>query len=385
MKILFHHRTASKDGQNVHIEELTGALRRGGHEVVAVGPGVSGDADFGAGGGFVDALKQRLPKALYELLELAYTLVAYRRLKRAYLQHRPDVLYERYNLFLLTAPLLKRRFGVPVLLEVNAPLAHERSAFGGLALKRLADWSERRAWRSADYVLPVTDKLADFVREAGVAETRIRVVQNGIDRRRFPLGLDGGETRRRLGLEDKLVLGFTGFIRDWHGLHHVVDALAEPRDGPPLHFLVVGDGPARPALEARARELGIADRLTILGVVGRDDVASYIASFDIALQPRVVAYASPLKLFEYMALGRAIVAPDQDNIREILTDGEDALLFTPEDGQAFRAAITRLVDDALLRDRLGQAAARLIEARGYSWDGNAERVAELARELVGKD
>jgi hypothetical protein len=84
-------------------------------------------------------LRQALPKALYELLELAYSLLAYRRLSKAAKDFQPDVIYERYNLYLLAGVLLKRRLGIPLLLEVNAPLVFERSQHsGGLALPGLA-------------------------------------------------------------------------------------------------------------------------------------------------------------------------------------------------------------------------------------------------------
>lgn len=379
MKILYHHRTVSKDGQDVHITELINAFRRQGHDVVVVAPPAQRDAEFGAGGGKFDLIKKFIPRALYEILEFGYSVVAYRRLRAAYLEHRPDFLYERYSLFLMAGKWLKARYGVRYLLEVNAPLADERMAHDGLALHGFARWAEGSVWRAADRVLPVTDKLADFVRRAGVPEARIRVIPNGINTEMFSSGASGEDGRRELGLTDKTVLGFTGFIRSWHGLTRVVDAMAAMPERDDLHFLVIGDGPARSEIESYASEKRLADRVTTLGLVSRDRVSRYVATFDIALQPSVVDYASPLKLFEYMALGRAIVAPDQDNIREVLTDGEDAILFDPDDTGAFTAAIVRLCQDDALRERLGRAAAALIERREYTWAANARRVIELAR------
>ncbi|CAN0606422.1 unnamed protein product, partial [Ectocarpus sp. 12 AP-2014] len=169
------------------------------------------------------------------------------------------VLYERSNLFLLSGVWLKRRFKLPMLLEVNAPLFEERSKFGQVALKRLARWTEETAWREADFALPVTDVLADHLRQAGVPEERIRIIPNGINQDRFLKDIDTKAVRERLDLTERLVLGFTGFVREWHGLNHVVDLLAENRDGTRLHLLVVGDGPARESLEAQARSLGVSD------------------------------------------------------------------------------------------------------------------------------
>lgn len=377
MKVLYHHRTASKDGQDVHIEEMIAAMRNQGHEVIVVAPKMAEQSDFGHDGGMVALIKRLLPGALYELLELGYSVYAFRRLLRAYRAHRPDVLYERYNLFFFPGLWLKRLTGIPYLLEINAPLAHERGAYGGLKLKGLANWCERTVWRGADMTLPVTEVLARFVRNAGVGDQRIMVVPNGINRRRFPADLDGAGIRRELKLESKVVLGFTGFIREWHGLEHVVEAMAAMENRSDLHLLLVGDGPARRTVEEHARRLGMADNVTCLGLVTRDRVAECVAAFDIALQPKVVDYASPLKLFEYMGLGRAIVAPDQENIREVLTDDEDALLFRQDDMEHFRLQVMKLCRDPELRARLGRAAMRTIEDRGYTWDNNARRVLAL--------
>lgn len=382
MKILYHHRTRSKDGQNVHIEELIAALRRRGHEVVVAAPPVMADTAFGADAGFIGTLKSHLPKAFYELLEFGYGIVAYRRLKAAVKQHKPDVLYERYNLFLLSGVRLARRYRLPFLLEVNAPILQERRKFDGLSLQTLAAWTERAAWCAADYALPVTDCLADHLRAAGVAEERIRVIPNGINLDRFDADNDGGRVRGKLQLTGKVILGFTGFMRDWHGLERVIDVMAAAPNRDQLHFLVVGDGPARAALEDHAKTHGMADQLTVTGIVARDDVADYVAAFDIALQPQVVEYASPLKLFEYMALGRAIVAPDQRNIREVLTQGRDALLFDPANMEDFANAIRRLVSDGDLRQTLGRGAIDTIHARGFTWDANAARVEEIFASLL---
>jgi glycosyltransferase involved in cell wall biosynthesis len=150
----------------------------------------------------------------------------------------------------------------------------------------------------------------------------------------------------------------------------------------PLELVVVGDGPAVPALRQQAAALGVADRVQIVGLVAHEAIPGLVAGFDIALQPRVVAYASPLKLFEYMAAGKAIVAPDQPNIREVLVDGETALLFDPAASDTMWTAIRRLVADPLLRRGLGAAASAEIARRGYTWRANAQRVVAWADALT---
>jgi glycosyltransferase involved in cell wall biosynthesis len=382
MKILYHHRTRSKDGQYVHIEEMIDALRGLGHEVIVVAPTAMEKSDFGSDGGLVAWLKRHMPRFIYELMELAYSLLAYQRLSRAVREHRPDCLYERYNLFQPAGVWIKRRYHLPYLLEVNAPIFAERAHYDGISLSKIAHWSERYAWRNADIVLPVTQVLADIVQKEGVPPERITVIPNGINAERFGARSDTAEAKRALGLDGHLVLGFTGFVRDWHGMDKVIDFIASDGGQAHCHLLVVGDGPARADLEQQAKRLGIAEYVTFTGIVQRDDVARYVAAFDIALQPAVVAYASPLKLFEYLALGRAIVAPSQPNIREVLQDEVNALLFDPKDVAGLVKAIQRMMRDPALRERLAHKAAETITEQGLTWRANAQRVTQLAYGLM---
>jgi glycosyltransferase involved in cell wall biosynthesis len=320
----------------------------------------------------VALVKRLLPGTLGELAELAYNLPAYRRLKAVYLQEKPDFVYERCNLYFLAGAWLARRHGARLFLEVNSPLADERQKHGGLRLARLAKRLEIYTWRSAERVLPVTRVLADILVENGVDEGRIKVIPNGIDLARFPSRGPGAE-------ETTVTLGFVGFVRAWHGLDLVIEGMAGGVANSRL--VVVGDGPAVADLASLAARLGIADRVSFRGLVPPAQVAGLVASFDIALQPSATPYASPLKIFDYMAAGCAIVAPDQPNIREILTQNVTAVLFPPEAPGAMWRSVERLIGDSALRSRLGSAARAELLLRRYTWSGNAERVVALASDF----
>jgi glycosyltransferase involved in cell wall biosynthesis len=177
------------------------------------------------------------------------------------------------------------------------------------------------------------------------------------------------------------VLGFTGFVRDWHGMDRVIRWMASPAAPANARLLLVGDGPARAVLEALARELALGERVRFTGVVSRDAVPAHVAAFDIALQPAVVPYASPLKLFEYLALSKAIVAPRQPNIEEVLEDERNALLFDPAQPGALEGLLARLAADVALRQRLGAGARATIGRQHLTWDGNARRVVQMGQAL----
>jgi len=381
MKILYHHRTVSKDGQFVHIDELTRQLRALGHELVIVSPAFTEQDDFSGEGGFVTRLRQSLPRWMSEFLEFCYCFVAFFKLRSALKTHRPDCLYERYNLFLPSGIWIKKLYGIPFVSEVNAPLLDERTKFEGVGLPRFARWTEHYVWRNADVVLPVTKVLADRIMREGVDSSKIVVIHNGIDVNRFAEPPDVEAAKEKLGLTGKTVLGFTGFMREWHHLERVVEKVAADDTGRRF-ALLVGDGPARESIEKRASELGVSDRVRITGVVDRASVFDYVAAFDIALQPNVVEYASPLKMFEYMVLAKAIVAPDTANIREILTDGVDCAMFRPGDTRDFYTKIDDLLADDERRARLQQAARRTVFDKGFTWQENARRVTGLCADLV---
>lgn len=376
MKILYHHRVASKDGQYVHIEEIVTSLRKLGHEVYVLEPKSVSEEQFGSDGGLVTWMKKHIPGFIYEILEFSYSIYDFFRLYRAYREFRPDGLYERYNLYFVSGVWLKKLTGIPFLLEVNAPLFQERSKYNSISQKSFAKWSENYVWLNADYVLPVTEVLAGYLKKDGVQNSRIEVIPNGVNQHRFANIPDKDEFKNQLGLQGKTVLGFTGFARKWHGLDRVVEYIASCEDIN-LHFLIVGDGPAIDDLKKSAQDMGVEDKLTVTGIVDRVNIAKYVSVYDIALQPDVVDYASPLKLFEYLELGIAVIAPDKDNICEILTDDESALLFDTEKDEAFIQNLKELCTDEGKRKKIAQGGQRLIVGKKLTWDCNAEKIVSL--------
>jgi glycosyltransferase involved in cell wall biosynthesis len=382
MKILYHHRTTARDGSAVHINGLVDALRAQGAVVRVVAPRIAATAvGDEPGGSLIRSLRASLPRALHELGELAYNVGEVRVLKAEAAEFQPDIIYQRSNLYLLSGTRVARQMGLPLIEEVNAPYYLERSQHGGIAWHGLASWAERSAWTGAAAVITVTQVLADIVARQGVQKERLHVMPNGIDESLISESAIEPGAKRRLGLDSYTVLGFTGFVRDWNGLEPVIDQLTRP-EAQRWFLLVVGDGPARAALEERARSLGVSSRVRFTGLVRRADIPAHVSAFDIALQPAANPYASPLKLFEYLALGRAIVAPDQPNIREVLTNDHDAILFDPASPESFSSAIRRLAEDEQVRERLSTAARSTVQTKKLTWTNNAVRVIDLAGRLV---
>ncbi len=393
MKILYHHRTRAGDAQCINISEIQRAFRNRGHEVVEVAL-VESKAEATADGGTAGGLARivaRMPLPIKEAMEHAYNLVAYRRLSKAIREHRPDFVYERYSANTFAGLMAAKRHGVPFVLEVNSPLAMEKAEHDGLFFKRLTRSIERKLCSDADVTIAVTRVLAGILEKEGVPPGKVVVMSNGV-RNEFGMNGDGVAFRRSLGIPpDAIVAGFVGWFRAWHGLERMIEAAAsrEWREAG-IHLVLAGDGPAMPSLRKMRTDLGLEDRVFLCGSVPRGEIESALASFDVAVQPAVTSYACPMKVIEYMAAGRAIVAPGSDNVRELLTDRETAVLCPGGPNpcnprmEDLRDAVLELARDAELRGRLGDAARRRIFERGYLWEENARRVEELVAGIKTK-
>jgi glycosyltransferase involved in cell wall biosynthesis len=378
LKILYHHRIASKDGQYVHVEELTNAFIELGHELTFVAPEFSKKAEFGDDGGISAKLKKALPKAAYEILELGYSFVVAFKLISAILKSRPDFIYERYNLHQPAGVMVAKLFKIPLLLEVNAPLVDEREKYSGLALKKLARVIENFTWRNADVVLPVTAVLGQIIENTGVKAKAIQVIHNGINEN----ALDREFALKEKFDSDTITIGFVGFINPWHRLDLAIEAIADHKDKD-IQLVCVGDGDIKPELEQQAKILGIADKVTFTGLLTRSEVFKTIQTFDIALQPSVTAYASPLKLFEYMAASCLIIAPRSDNICEIISE-QNAVLFKLDDYIDFSDKLTQVIgnfEDCNSKRKLAREA---INTQQFTWQANANRVVQLAQDVIDR-
>ena len=391
MRILYHHRTLGDGAEGIHIREIVTAFRDLGHTVEIFSPigdqlprfagEPAGEAPRGRRLGKIKAM---MPQVIFEIAEIAYNLYAFFVLRKRIRRFRPDFIYDRYATYNASSILAGHRAGVPVVLEVNAPLAYERKHEPDeiLCFPRLAERFERWICSRADLTLVVSTPLRDHLIEHGVEPRRLVVMVNGADPERFSPDHSGAAIRLRYGLGKRIVVGFSGVLRRWHGLDALLAALA-PIDPQEIdwHLLIVGDGPCRAELEGQIGQAALGDRVTITGRVPHEDIPEYVAAFDIAVSPRATFYASPMKILEYMAMGRAIIAPDGENIRDILIDGEEALLVPPGDREALRAAIERLARDEALRARFAsRVRAKVVST--LNWRRNAEEVLTLMSRIA---
>jgi glycosyltransferase involved in cell wall biosynthesis/ubiquinone/menaquinone biosynthesis C-methylase UbiE len=300
----------------------------------------------------------------------------------------PGMIYHRFDEGSIAGILLSRALRVPLVLEYNGsgvwiadhwdrPLPH-RGTFRAI---------ERQNLRHAHLVVTVSRVLREELLAKGVEPHRILLCPNGVDPGVFRPDRDGLPVRRRLDLEGRTVIGFIGTFGPWHGAEVLARAAGEVIDRrPETAVLFMGDGPRMQRVREILREAGIEDRCRFTGLVPQEEAPDYLAACDIFASPHVPNpdgsrfFGSPTKLFEYMAMGRGIVASELEQIGEVLEEERTALLVPPGSAGDLATALERLVADRPLRDRLG-AAAREAAVSRHTWDRNALAVLDAVRFL----
>ncbi|MBD3336908.1 MAG: glycosyltransferase [Candidatus Eisenbacteria bacterium] len=380
-------------GAAVHVRSLVAAFRRlglkgrvlttrpgpaeGPHPGVAIVEARAGTTAKRRAGALARRLRRGPPleKALLRLLD---NVALYREGMRQARAWHPDIVYERYALNAVAGGWLARRLGVPHILEVNAPLAEEEARFRQLRLGRLTRWMERMILRRADRVVVVSERLKEHALCLGVASERILVLPNGVDPELFHPRRSGSAVRERLGINGRFVVGFSGTLKPWHGLHHLLHAAAALEHNTRPDLLVVGDGPGRNDLEQLAQELGLAGRVHFTGAVGHDEVGDYLAACDVLAAPYGPMddfWFSPLKVVEYLALGRPVIASAIGQLEETLAGHPGVRLLPPGNEPAWTRTLEIMVRQPQLVAQMSAAAA---SAPLWTWDHVARRILEAA-------
>ncbi|GLQ46124.1 glycosyl transferase family 1 [Dyella lipolytica] len=386
MRILYHHRTRGRHVEGVHIRGIVGALRGLGHEVTVLSfPGADPEHEHSTPTGApvhgIGGLVTRLPGVLFEFFEVAYNLVVLLRLPRALRRTRAQLVYERYSLFMFASIWLTRQRGIPIILEINDSALVERVR--PLWMKRPARRIEAWCLRHATGLVFISRQFQQQAEAAYGAIAPSVVSPNAADISCFdPARFNGGPLRRERGIGGQVVCGYVGAFAHWHGTAEFAARITmRLREQPQLTLLLVGDGRDLPAVRAQVSERGLGDRVILPGRVAHTDIASWIACMDYAVLPDSNQYGSPMKVFEFMAMGVAVVAPDYEPLTEVVTDGRTGWLFPRGDVDACVDKVLALADDLAQCARVGQTARDYIVGE-RQWRNNAEQLLTLVPSSV---
>jgi glycosyltransferase involved in cell wall biosynthesis len=304
-------------------------------------------------------------------------------------QAAPDFIYQRYARFSWAGVAAANRTKRPLFLEYNGSEVWVGRHWDRVGSLDLLERYERLNLDAAARIFVVSDVERRNLEARGVAAEKIVVNPNGVDVERFRPGVGGGEARRELGIrDDEVVAGFVGTFGPWHGVEKLAEAISLIPANVRARFLFVGSGSLHVEVEKRLTAEAASGRVIFTGAVGHDRVPGLLDACDILVAPHVPLadgsefFGSPTKIFEYMAMGKGIVASRLGQIGEVLVDGATALLVKPGDVEELRAGIMRLIEDEGLRVALG-VKARDVAEKEYTWTHNAQRVLDEYKSLTG--
>jgi glycosyltransferase involved in cell wall biosynthesis len=346
-------------GASVHVGELIGALAAEGSDLLALVSGVAADAAQAPPGVTVEVLPGP-GKGAGAAERLAAEPERRQWIERRLERFGAATLYERLALHSAAGSRAAARLGIPHLVELNAPLLEEAARYRVFEEPEAAERLERTSLAASERVLAVSRPLAKYAAQRGSG--RVEVLPNAVAVERYAPRPPG----RRAGP----VAVFAGRVRPWHGIETVVAAWRLLGDTAPALVFAGEPGEARAILRGARAEL--------IGAIPHGQVPAVLAQADIGLVPYAADapdYFSPLKLFEYMAAGLAVVAAELPAVREVVTE-DTAVLVPRGDPEALAAAVTGLALDAPRRARLGRAARALVAAE-HTWGHRARRIMEI--------
>jgi len=393
LHILYHHRTQGKGGEGVHIREIVRALKNLGHKVFIVNPpGVDvfeEDANIRVAtkktallANIWSWVSKHTPQIVFEILEICYNVVAAWNIKRVIKRERIDFIYERYAFFSWSGTDMAKRYGIPIILEVNEISGIKRQR--DQSLVGLTNKIEMAIFKKANSIIVVSSYLKEEIIKRGIEADKIDVVTNAVDITRFDSGVSDIRVRRLLGLNGKTVLGFVGHFSKWDRIKDLIDTFKEiVVDRPNVHLLLVGDTrnrEDRKDIDNLIKNLGLTDSISITGRVDREEMPEYLSTIDMCVIPSLPPFVSPLVLFEYMAMAKTVVMPDIGPTQDVITDGVNGRLFESGDSESMKRTIFDLMDNPDKIKRIGTEARKTVSEK-HLWRHNAERIINIYKRI----
>ena len=399
MQVVYHHRTRGKGAEGAHIRGIVDGFRKLGHSVsIQSFPGVKPEEDKEVSLANVQAdaraavrneehrsLLSKLaesskyaPEVVFEFYEILYNLLVLIRLGKLVNNTKPGLIYERYSMFMVGGILIAKIFRVPVVLEINDSALVDRVR--PLYLRKLARLFEAWAFRNANGLVFISSYFKDQAMENYRDMAPAIVLPNGADTDKFNANLyDREKIRKSLGIEDKMVCGYVGAFVYWHGIDWFANKVIPIiKQHPNLVLLLVGDGVCYKEIMNQVVENNVEQQVILTGRVDHEKVPYYIAAMDYGILPDSNQYGSPMKLFEFMAMGKAMVSPAFPPIAEVVRDGETGWLFEPGDQQACVDLVLKLAEEEASIKEVGNNAQHYIE-RNRQWKHNVESVFDLIK------
>lgn len=375
-------------GSAIKGKELVRALRELGHTVYLEWRTPQPDGRITIKQRVKESLKPRLQKFLHEPKKLALNIPHLVQEYRILKNQNPDILFSRLELYNVSGLLLSRALRLPLVIEADCPPTYEHMTFYGrnyFHLGTLPEKLELQNLRHADAIIAISRILKEYYVNQGIDEEKIHVIPNGADPEKFRPREKPADLVSQFGLHGKVVIGWIGALVGWNGLEilaRVAQVLLNRH--PEVAVMMVGGGENQAYLEKHLCVGEQASRVALPGRVSHDEVPRYLACMDIVLAPYPKLpfwYPSSMKVFEYMAAGKAVVASAVGQIQEIIRDWENGVLFDPDNEHELIDKLSTLISDGDMRRCLGAQARRDVLDK-YSWRQHARTLTEIFEQIL---
>jgi glycosyltransferase involved in cell wall biosynthesis len=380
MKIIYTSIQYKKEGSTVHMDNFVKAFRAIGNDIIdnrIIGFYVKDSLD-----------RSLLSKITIKIYSVILRFVYLWKTAQLVVLNKPDVLIFRHagNMQLFLTIFFLSLF-YPTILEINAVSSIENRN----GASRVKNLFERLTIWSVSHCFAVSSIVKEHVvNYLGVKEDKVSVIENGVDTEKFSMDKYDSIEKKNLHLDDYFIIGFVGTFKPWHGFDYLIELMhALKSDYFDIKLLAVGDSRERQMYEKKIIEKGLADSFIFTGHIQHVDIPKYISVMDITIAPhdrnsfKSIGgfHGSPLKIFEYMAMEKPVIATPIGQIKDIIEDDISGCLIFSDQIDEVKRAVIKLYEDKNYRDSLGKNA-RNVVMTNYTWEINARKIESICKELV---
>jgi len=391
MNVLYHHRTRGKGAEGAHIKGIVTAFREMGHTVkltsihnvdptkpVEANKSQTTEEQPKSLKNKVLELTKHMPEFLFEFMEILYNLIALRQVRNEVRNQLPDVIYERYSLFMFSTVWYAKRKNIPLILEVNDSAQVERVRH--LLFKRLACKIEAWIFKNASGLVFISSYFQNLAKEKYPNIAPSVISPNAADTNVFdPTKYDHELEKSNRGLSGKTVCGFAGAFHHWHGIDWFVEqVIDELKQHPNIALFLVGDGPRHEFIKSLVEQKEMQTQVVITGRIEHTEIPRAIAAMDFGIIPDSNDYGSPMKLFEFMSMGKGMIVPDFSPIEEVVKNNQTSWLFEKRNHKDCIKRFFEIANQAEHCYEVGQQAIEYIHNE-RQWRHNVEQIIKLSK------
>lgn len=326
---------------------------------------------------------------LPEVLNLPYNKKVTTELTKIIEKEKPDFLYQHHADFNYSGTILKKKLGLPFFLQCESVQFWIKEKWGKLYLKKLLRDIEEIQWHQADAIFVISEEVKKHIASFGVDQNKIYVNSSSVNPDVFHPNIDGSEIRKKYNLEGKFVIGFTGTFAPWHG----VEVLAESvkiitKNLKEAIVFFVGDGMLRPKIEEILKKDNVESKAIITGMQPFELMPKFIAACDVVVSPCVQTddatefFNSPIKLFEYLGMGKPIVASKVGQQSYVIQNEVNGIHCEQKSPDDLANAVIKLYKNPDLSKKIS-IQARKDAVEKYNWINNSKRIIDVYNKMFG--